>query len=172
MGLIFVLCTISLKKWFDNRAKNEKLLGRIQSLAERIHTIENDNLNLTGKIQSMSMGYEILQNGTERLSEGIHTVEIDNRNLLKSYDKLSDRTSLQEGNQHAIQIIAKDEEISLMEKFKNLESHVQNENQKLIDLMKSLEIFTGQEIQALQKVVKSFESLEELVRTDNQGDEV
>ena len=54
-----------------------------------------------------------------------------------------------------------------MEKFKNLESHVQNENQKLIDLMKSLEIFTGQEIQALQKtVIKRFESIEELVRTD------
>ena len=56
---------------------SEKFLGMVQSLAERIHTIENDNLNLTGKIQSMSMGYEILQNGTERLSEGIHTVEID-----------------------------------------------------------------------------------------------
>lgn len=60
-----------------------------------------------------------------------------------------------------------------MEKFKTLESCVQNENQILVDLMKSLKIFTGQEIQALQKmVVKSFESLEELVRTDNQGDEV
>ena len=59
-----------------------------------------------------------------------------------------------------------------MEKFKTLESCVQNENQILVDLMKSLKIFTGQEIQALQKVVKSFESLEKLVRTDNQGDEV
>ena len=50
---------------------------------------------------------------------------------------------------------------------------MQNENQKLIDLMKSLEIFTDQEIQALQKtVIKRFGSIEELVRTDNQGEEV
>ena len=74
----------SLKKWYDNIIKNEKLLGMIQFLAEKIHTIENDNLNLTGKIQSMSMGYETLQKGTERLSERIHIVEFDNQNLLKS----------------------------------------------------------------------------------------
>ena len=42
----------------------------------------------------------------------------------------------QDGNLHAIQIISKDEKTSSMEKFKTLESHVQNENQKLIDLMK------------------------------------
>ena len=54
-----------------------------------------------------------------------------------------------------------------------MESHVQNDNQKLIDLMKSLEIYTGQESQALQKIViKRFESIEELVRTDKQGKEV
>ena len=40
-----------------------------------------------------------------------------------------------------------------MEKFNTLELHVQNEDQKLFDSMKSLEIFTGQEIQALQKTV-------------------
>ena len=60
-----------------------------------------------------------------------------------------------------------------MEKFKSLESQVQNENQKLIDLMKSLEIFTGQEIQTLQKtVLKRLESIEELIRTDKQGEEI
>ena len=72
---------------------------------------------------------------------------------MKSYNKQEERTSLQEAKLHAIQIISKDEKIPLMEKFKTLESHVQNENQKLIDLMKSLEIFTDQEIQALQKTV-------------------
>lgn len=57
-----------------------------------------------------------------------------------------------------------------MEKFKILDSRVQNGNQKLIDLTKSLEIFTGQEFQALQKtVVKRFESFKELVRTNKQG---
>ena len=87
----------------------------IQSLAERIHTIGNDNLNLTGKIQSMWIDYETLQKGTEILSEKIHTVEIHNQNLLKSYDKLADRIFLKEGNLHTIQIISKDEKISLIE---------------------------------------------------------
>ena len=57
--------------------------------------------------------------------------------------------------------------MSLMEKFNVLESHVQNETQKLFDLMKSLEIFTGQEIRDLQKTaIKRFELTEELSRTD------
>ena len=34
-----------------------------------------------------------------------------------------------------------------------MKPHVQSGNQKLIDLMKSLEIYPGQEIQALQKTV-------------------
>ena len=50
---------------------------------------------------------------------------------------------------------------------------MQNENKKLIDLMKLLDIFTGQEIQASHKtVIKRFELTEELVRTDKQGKEV
>ena len=53
---------MSLKKWCDNRVKNEKLLDTLhtgnEKLAESIHMIENDNLNLIGKIQSISMGYE------------------------------------------------------------------------------------------------------------------
>ena len=62
----------------------------------------------------MSMGYETLQNGTERFSERIHTVETDNQNLLKSYNKPADTTFLLENNLQAIQITSKDEEISLM----------------------------------------------------------
>ena len=123
MAISFVIHIISLKKWSGNRGKNEKLLEMMQSL----HT------------------------GNEKLSERIHIVETDNQNLLKSYGKIADRTSLQEGNLYTIQIISKDEKIPLMEKFKTLESHVQNENQKLIDLMKSLQIFTGQEIQTLKR---------------------
>lgn len=41
-----------------NEAKNVKPLERIQTLAERIYTIENKDFNLTGKIQSMTMHYE------------------------------------------------------------------------------------------------------------------
>ena len=54
-------------------------------LAEKINTIEKDNINLTDKIQSMSKG-------AEKLSERIHTVEFNNQNLLKSYDKLADKS--------------------------------------------------------------------------------
>ena len=73
---------------------------------------------------------------------------------LKSYDRLADRISLQEGNLHTIQIMSKDEMFSFKEKFQTLELHVQNEDQRLGASMKSLEIYTGQEIKALQKTVE------------------
>lgn len=41
-----------------------------------------------------------------------------------------------------------------MEKFNTLGSYVQNEDQKLFNSTKLLEIFTGQRIQALQKIVE------------------
>ena len=51
-----------------------------------------------------------------------------------------------------------------------MESHVQNEDQRLSASMKSLKIYTGQEIQALQKtIVKKFEIIEEIIRADEQG---
>ena len=50
---------------------------------------------------------------------------------------------------------------------------MQNENQKLIDLMKSLEIFTGQDIQTLEKIViRRFVLMKELARTVKQGEGV
>ena len=71
-----------------------------------IHVIKNDNHNLTGKIHSMTIGYETLQNVTERLPARSHTVEISNQNLLKISYKLEYRASLQEDNLHIIQIIS------------------------------------------------------------------
>ena len=91
------------------------LIGN-EKLAERINTIEKDNLNLTDKIQYMSMDYETLQKDTERLSERIHIVEIDHQNQLKSY-KVAGRTSLPKDNLHATQIIFNDEKLSLVEKL-------------------------------------------------------
>ena len=51
LGLGFFLHIISLRKWFDNRAKNETLLEIIWSLhtnneqlADRINTIKNQKL--------------------------------------------------------------------------------------------------------------------------------
>lgn len=76
----------------------------------------------------MSMGYKTLQNSTDRFSEKIQTLEIDYQNLLKRFEKLADRTSFLEDNLHATQTITKDENLSLMEKIKDLESYVQDEN--------------------------------------------
>lgn len=59
----------------------------------------------------------------------------------------NDRTLFLEGNLHAIQIISKDENI------KSLESYMNEENKKLTGLMRSLEIYTGQEIQTLRETM-------------------
>ena len=54
-----------------------------------------------------------------------------------------------------------------------MESQVQNENQKLSASMKSLEIYTGQEIEALQKtIIKRLEMIEEIIGADEQGKKV
>ena len=63
--------------------------------------------------------------------------------------------------------------LSVKEKLQTLESHVQNKDQRLGASLKSLEIYTGQEIQALQKrVVKRFEMFVEIIGTDEQGKKV
>ena len=114
-----------------------------------------------------------MSKGAEKLSERIHNVEFDNQNLLKSCCKLAHRGSLQVGDLHIIEIISKNDKLSLMEEFPTLESYVQNEDQRLHELMKLLEIFTGQEIRALRKtVVKRFEMIEEIIGTDEQGGKV
>ena len=118
-----------------------------EQLVEKINTIEKDNINLTDKIQSMLKG-------AETLSERICAVEFNNQNLLKSYDRLMDKVSLQEGNMHTIKIMSKDETLSLLDKFHTLESSV-----------RALEQNTGQEIQTLQKpVVKDLKRLRNLLK--------
>ena len=54
---------------------------------------------------------------TEKLSERIHTVEFDNQSLLKSGNRFADRVALQECNLHTIQIMSKDEMLSLKVKL-------------------------------------------------------
>ena len=61
-----ILHNTSLKKCFDNRIKNQKLIEMIQTL----------------------------QTGNEKLAERIYNVETDNQNLLISYEKLADQLSL------------------------------------------------------------------------------
>ena len=62
---VVFLHIISLRKWFDNRTKNETLLEMIQSLqtnneqlADRINTIENQKL--PEKINTIEKGNIIL----------------------------------------------------------------------------------------------------------------
>ena len=87
--------------------------------------------------------------------------------MLKSYDRLAGRVSLQDGSLHAIQMMSKDEMLSLKEKLQTLESHVQNENQRLCASIKLPEIYTCQEIQALQKtIITRFEMMEEIIGAD------
>ena len=63
--------------------------------------------------------------------------------------------------------------LSLKEKLQTLESHVQNEDQRLGASVKSLEIYTGQEIRALQKtVVKRFKAIEEIIGADEQWEKL
>ena len=63
--------------------------------------------------------------------------------------------------------------LSLKEKIQTLESQVQNEDQKPSASMKSLEICTGQEIQALRKtVVRRSEITEEIIGADEQEKKV
>ena len=50
---------------------------------------------------------------------------------------------------------------------------MQNEDQRLDASIKLLDIYTGQEIQALEKtVVKLFETIEEIIEADEQGKKV
>ena len=74
VAISLIIHIISLKKRFDNRAKNERLLEMIQTLqtsngkvAERIHTTENGNHKLRGKTDSMSMGYKTIPNDMEKI---------------------------------------------------------------------------------------------------------
>ena len=107
-----------------------------------------------------------MSKGTEKFTERIHTVEFGNQNLLKSNNRLSDRISLQGDNLNPSQIASKDKMLSLKKKIKlhTLESHAHNKDQRLGGSMKSLEIYTGQEIHTLQKtVVKRLKQLRKLL---------
>ncbi|XP_041911227.1 uncharacterized protein LOC121677222 [Arvicola amphibius] len=162
LGISLVFHIISLRKWFNNRAKNETSLEMIQSLQTsneqlvgKINTLERDTINLTHKIQSMP-------EDIETLSERIHASEINNRNVLKIYDRLMDKVSLQEDNMYGIKIMFTDKMLPLLDKLHTLESSV-----------RSLEQKTGQEIQTLRKSVeKRLEKIEEFIKTDEQGQNV
>ena len=78
--------------------------------------------------------------GAETLSERIHIVECINQTLSKSYGRLTDSMSLQEGNMNATKIISKDATLFLLDRHLTWESSLW-----------ALAQNTGHEIQALQK---------------------
>ena len=57
---------------------------------------------------------------TEKLPKRIHNIKFDNQNLLTSYDRLADSVYLQVSNLCTIQIMFKDEMLSLREKTLDL----------------------------------------------------
>lgn len=59
---------------------------------------------------------------------------------------LMDKVSLQKGNVHVIQVISKNEMLSLLDKFLNLESYMQNKHQKLNKSMRAPKQYTELEI--------------------------
>ena len=61
------------------------------------------------------------------------------------------RVSLNQGNMLTIQIMSKEETLTLLDKFYALESCAQNKHQKLTESMRVLELYTRQEIQTLQR---------------------
>ena len=71
--------------------------------------------NLMDKTQSM-------MEGTETLSERIHALECINKNMLNSNDRLTHRVSLQKGNIYAVEIMSKDEMLSLLGRLHIMES--------------------------------------------------
>ena len=90
--------------------------------------------------------------GAETLSERIHIVECINQTLSKSYGRLTDSMSLQEGNMHATKIISKDATLFLLDRHLTWESSLW-----------ALAQNTGHEIQALQKAgVKKLKRLRNL----------
>ena len=74
---------------------------------------------MIGKIDSLSKG-------TKKLPERIHAVEFDFEKLSQSFDKVTDKIYLQDGNLHDIQGQFKEEILSLKGTIKNLKSQVQN----------------------------------------------
>ena len=87
----------------------------------------------------------------------VQEVEFDIQTLSQSFDKVTDKMYLQDGNLHDIQEKFKEDMLSLKEKIKTLESQVQNGNQKNDTLVKSLETHAGQEIQVLREtMIKRF----------------
>ena len=125
LGFSFLLNVISLWKYV--------------ALIDRINT-------MIGKIDSLSKG-------TKKLPERIQAVEFDFEKLSQSVDKVTDRIYLQDGNLHDIQGQFKEEILSLKGIIKTLESQVQNGDQKIDTLVKSLETHAGQEIQDLREVM-------------------
>ena len=107
-------------------------LWKYMALIEWINT-------MIGKIDSISKGIR-------NLPERVQAVEFE---VITCFDKVTERIYLQDGNLQDIQEQLKDEMLSLKGNINTLEILVQNGEQKIHTVAKSLTIFEGHEIQAL-----------------------
>ena len=83
------------------------LLGMIQflwtnneQLVDRIKIIKNQRLS--EQVDTTIDRIDSIYKGTRKIAEIIHTVEFDIQKLSKSFDKVTDRMYLQDGNLHNI----------------------------------------------------------------------
>ena len=97
--------------------RNLEMLQTLQNgndkLFKRIHSIENDNHNLTS-IYSIERGKELL---TDKIPS-------------KDYDRLAVRTLLLKGNLQAIHAISKDKKVALVKRMKSRESYVDDKKEQ------------------------------------------
>lgn len=129
-----------IKEEYGTLRTIESLRTNNEQLIDRIKIIENQRLS--EQVDTMTDKIDSISKGTRKLPERVQvTVEFDVQTLSQSFDKVTDRMYLQDGNLHDIQ--EKFEYmLSLKEKIKALESQVQNGDQKIDTLVKSLDTYT------------------------------
>ena len=141
LGFSFLFHILSLRKNMALLRTIESLRTNNEQLTDRIKIIENQRLS--EQVDTMIDKIDSISKGTRKLPERVRvTVEFDVQTLSQSFDKVTDRTYLQDGNRHDIQEKFKEYMLSLKEKIKTLESQVQNGDQKIDTSVKSLETYS------------------------------
>ena len=131
LGFSFLFNILSLRKI-------RFLRTNIEQLVERIKIIENQGLS--EQVDTMIDKIDSMSKGTRKLPERVQAVEFDVQMLPQSFDKVTDRMNLQNGNQ------------------------------KTDTLVKLLETRVGQEIQDLREtMIKRLEMIEETIGAGEQS---
>lgn len=127
----------------ETEHKIELFSGKMCSI-DRIEKLEHNVETFNDKHGSM---FDDFTSKLQRLEHKIEMLAEKNCSMSESNGKLTDRISFVEGSLHAIEVLAKDENI------RNLESHVNDECKKMKDSMTSLENHLSQELQELRETM-------------------